>query len=356
MIKYALLFIFSTLFALLLCEGILQFADYPTDDFCPWIADNITAYRSAPNLDQRMICEDFDVRIKTNELGLRDDPVGEKKGFRILMLGDSYAFGYGADRSFLFVDLLEQKLQTEIINAAVGGFEIIHQVKWFAAEGKQFDADLVIFALYLGNDLAFNGLWREDAETGLVNPKKRFLVRTKNTSKIKQLLRILYRVEFNPLRPKEWVPPPEYLEMTRKQLSPENELNYAETKKWLGELRDEVVESGAEFFVFLLPYKTVVEPPARERFMATIPGFREQYDLERPANELEAFCGENQIACLNLVPAMNEYYKTPSNPSLFYYSEGHFTPEGNAFVSAQLEPAVSSLIDRIKAENPADGN
>ena len=90
--------------------------------------------------------------------------------------------------------------------------------------------------------------------------------------------------------------------------------------------------------------------------MATIPGFREQYNLERPANELEAFCSESQIACLNLVPAMNEYYKTPSNPSLFYYSEGHFTPEGNAFVSAQLEPAVSSLIDRIKAENPADGN
>jgi len=348
MIKKLGLLLGSLVFGLLLCEGVLQLIDYPTDDFSPWIADRFTAYRSAPHLNQRMIREEFDVEIKTNEHGFRDDETPEKDGFRILMLGDSYTFGYGAERGGLFTDLLEDHLQTEIINAGVGGFEIIHQLKWFAAEGKDLKADLVVYALYLGNDLAYNDDWLAKEDGGLIHYKKRFSAKTKWASKIKQMLRILYRTGVVPVtKPKEWVPEPDYLAMTKKQLSPESEADYSLAKKLLGGLHAEVTESGTGFFVFLFPYKTVVEPSAKERFQATLPDFENLYDLERPANEMEAFLKDNGIPCFNFVPAMKDYYKNPENPSLFYYSEGHFTSEGNAFVAAQLEPVISSL---IKAE------
>lgn len=345
MIKKAMLFIASTILVLLLCEGILQLVDYPARNFSPWISDKTTGFRSAPNIRQRMITTEFDVEIRTNEYGFRDDAIGKKNGFRILVLGDSFTFGYGVERNFLFADLLEHKLQEEIINAGVGGFEIIHQLKWFRTAGKSFDADLVIYALYLGNDLSRNSDWQEGHDGSLVNPKKQYPVRTKKPIKMIQLSRnAIYRIKYNVIQKKEWMPYSDYLMMTQKQLSHQGKMKYSLAKKLLGDLHVEVTKSGAEFFVFMLPYKTIVDPDAQKEFQATIPNFKELYDLERPAKEMEEFLKNSNIAYFDFVPAMKKYYVAQSNRPLFYYSDGHLTPKGHAFVARQLEPIISSLV------------
>ena len=41
---------------------------------------------------------EYDVEFATNRLGLRNDEVGPKRGFRVLLLGDSFTCGYGVRR------------------------------------------------------------------------------------------------------------------------------------------------------------------------------------------------------------------------------------------------------------------
>ncbi len=149
------------------------------------------------------------------------------------------------------------------------------------------------------------------------------------------------------------MPYPDYLMMTQKPLSHESKIKYSFAKKLLEDLHVEITKSGAEFFVFMFPYKTVVDPQARKRFQATIPNFENRYDLDRPTKEMEKFLKNSNIAYFNFVPAMKKYYKTQSNKSLFYYSDGHFTPTGHAFVATQLEPIIFSLINH-KMKNRAE--
>ena len=347
MLKKILLSLASMLLLLLLAEGVLQLIELPPQDYYPWVSDKATGFRIAPNLRQRMVSNEFDVEIRTNASGFRDDAVNEKRGFRILLLGDSFAFGYGVERGSLFADILEHQLQTELINAAVGGFDIIHQLRWYREYGKELHADLVVYALYLGNDLSGNTYWQECDDGALVNPQQQYPVRARWASKILQIVgKLVYQYRYGAMQQKEWIPFPDYLMMTRKQLTPEGEMNYEVAKELLGELQAEVTTSGAELFVFMFPYRTAVEPQARDRLRATIPDFDELYDLEKPSIEMEKFLEKRNIAYLNLLSALKGHYETPANELLYYYSDGHFTSAGHAFVAARLEPIITSLIDR----------
>src|SRR3989338_7088916 len=93
-----ILILISIVLTLCLAEGVLCVANYPKQSWSPWIEDPHTGFHYAPLLDQRMVTEEYDVSIVTNEAGFRDDPIGPKKGKRVLLLGDSFAFGYGVDR------------------------------------------------------------------------------------------------------------------------------------------------------------------------------------------------------------------------------------------------------------------
>lgn len=355
MIKNANLVLASLLIALLLAEGILQVVDYPDDGFHPWVYDEKTGFRLAPHLNQSMISSEFDVKIQTNEYGFRDDKIGEKNGVRILLLGDSFTFGYGVSRDFLFADILEHQLKAEIVNASVGGFEIIHQVKWFQTEGKHFDADLVVFGLYLGNDLSRNDNWNENQDGNLYNPKIKYPLRNRSIKIINLFRNIIYQNQYEAMQQKEWVPFPDYLTMTRHNLSEAARKKYSYSKKLLDELYADITKSGADFFVCMFPYKTVVDQRAGKRFQATLPDSHNSYDLERPSKEIESFLQDRGISYLNTIPAMKNYYKDQSNPSLFYHSDGHFTPEGHAFIAKQLGPILSSIIETKMKEVKSQG-
>lgn len=98
--------------------------------------------------------------LRTNNLGLRSDRptavVKSPHAMRVLVLGDSQSEGLVENRH-TYAALLEQELRkiapVEVLNAAVSGYSPLLSYLWWEKNGFPLAPDLVILALYAGNDL-----------------------------------------------------------------------------------------------------------------------------------------------------------------------------------------------------------
>jgi lysophospholipase L1-like esterase len=95
-----------------------------------------------------------------NSLGLRDDEVSVAKPdgtLRILVLGDSVAYGPGVAKHEAFPNRLEQLLRNqygkvEVLNASVSGYTAYNELQYYLTTGRKFGADIVMVAFCL-NDI-----------------------------------------------------------------------------------------------------------------------------------------------------------------------------------------------------------
>jgi lysophospholipase L1-like esterase len=79
----------------------------------------------------------------------------ENDAKRILVIGDSFAWGYGVEESERFSQVLENRLNVEVINAGVSGYGTDQELLWLRTEGIKYDFDLVILVM-AGNDIGDN--------------------------------------------------------------------------------------------------------------------------------------------------------------------------------------------------------
>lgn len=94
--------------------------------------------------------------IQTNSQGFRMKEISRKKPagqFRVMVLGDSSAFGYGVNEEDTFSSKLETKLQEKnpgkdirVINTAVSGYSTFQAMKFMEEKGWKFSPDLLIIA------------------------------------------------------------------------------------------------------------------------------------------------------------------------------------------------------------------
>ena len=101
------------------------------------------------------------VRLRINGKGLRGREYPYEKSdrsFRILVLGDSLTLGWGVNQEQTYPSLLEQELNRqsgrgkyEVINAGVGNWNTVQEVKFYWEEGYKYKPDLVILG-YCIND------------------------------------------------------------------------------------------------------------------------------------------------------------------------------------------------------------
>ena len=278
------------------------------------------------------------------------DEIGPKQGFRILLLGDSYTCGYGVERKEIFADRLREQLGVELINAGVGGFEIIHQLLYYRAKGRQFKPDLVVFALYLGNDLTNNRLWesapdgslrRRDGSSPLVDrhtPKLICLL--KRSVFIRRLHHALWdRFEEHRVD----TPSREYLALCGPSLDDAAHEQYRTAQELIGQLRDEVTASGAAFFVVVIPPRSAVEEASPRAFKLDPESDGPEYDLLRPEEEIGKFLRENGIDHLLLGDALREDRRRLQTP-LYFSFDGHLNAVGHRAVAKHVLPVLSDKI------------
>jgi hypothetical protein len=99
------------------------------------------------------------VEYTHNSRGLRDEetPYQKPEGtYRILVLGDSFAYGDGVQQSETFSEILESLLKKhgsfEVINTGVTGYGLTQETLYYETEGYKYEPDLVMLVFY-HNDL-----------------------------------------------------------------------------------------------------------------------------------------------------------------------------------------------------------
>jgi lysophospholipase L1-like esterase len=157
------LIIISTLFALFLSEMALRLTGFNPLYVSPerdrfWKYDALLGWAHEPGQEGIFETPQFRTVVRINENGLRDQAhpyERQNDSERILVLGDSFAWGYGVEESERFSQLLEKSLGVETINAGVSGYSTDQELLWYQNEGIKYETDLVILVL-AGNDVGDN--------------------------------------------------------------------------------------------------------------------------------------------------------------------------------------------------------
>ena len=174
------LIIVSTLFALALSEIALRlmgmhplYVSPERDRF--WKYDSLLGWAHEPGQEGIFETPQFRTVVRINENGLRDRQHSYERQndlARILVLGDSFAWGYGVEESERFSQLLEKSLGAEVINAGVSGYSTDQELLWYQNEGIKYDTDLVILVI-AGNDVGDN----EQQLISTIYYKPRFVIK-----------------------------------------------------------------------------------------------------------------------------------------------------------------------------------
>lgn len=117
-----------------------------------------------------------DITYNINSDGLRGKELTEKKGIRILALGNSCTFGWGVAKEHTWTTLLEQQLQTafpnnniDVINAGVPGYSSFQGMNYFKNELiTKVEPDIVLM-MFGWNDQWSAGKNITDAEQQMPN-------------------------------------------------------------------------------------------------------------------------------------------------------------------------------------------
>src|ERR1051325_6658817 len=98
--------------------------------------------------------------VHQNQFGLRAPDTIQLRNTsgrkRVLVLGDSYVWGYGATQDELFTAPQVYRTDDELINGGVSGYGTDQAYLFYLREGQKFDVDEVVLAFTLYNDVKNN--------------------------------------------------------------------------------------------------------------------------------------------------------------------------------------------------------
>lgn len=123
--------------------------------FNPYRPDARLGWALRPDWTARDEAPDYRVTVRTNALGLRGPEAAPHPSpgvTRVLVLGDSFAFGYGVEDEESFPRRLEARWRAEgraveVLNAAVPGYSADHHLVYLRTRGFALEPDLVLVAL-----------------------------------------------------------------------------------------------------------------------------------------------------------------------------------------------------------------
>ncbi|MEM7621308.1 MAG: SGNH/GDSL hydrolase family protein [Pseudomonadota bacterium] len=176
------------------------------------------AWNTGPiHLDMRLKTDEFDTHIRTNSQGLRENERIDKKDkntFRIVVIGDSFTFGWGVNFEETYVQVLEKELKQkvskhiEVINFGRPGASATTYLRFMKSYVKSLEPDMVVIGFLLGND-SFPGnpkTWNKDPDKAYRQAKNILDRQLNNASAPREIkFSALYEQLIEPfLEPKFW--------------------------------------------------------------------------------------------------------------------------------------------------------
>jgi hypothetical protein len=282
--------------------------------------------------------------VHQNEYGLRGpDGMQLKKTAgkrRILVLGDSYAWGYGANQNELFSAPEVHGTNDEILNFGVSGYGTDQEYLFYLREGTKFAADEVVVAFTPYNDVANN---LAPKQYGYLKPyftleNQQLILHTEHIrkselrtvfnslnhhSRLWNLLREVRRVAGDSLKrhrgPKS-IAEARDAEYKPEEVSDRDRAGVDLTVAILKKLKDAVSAQKADFYVIFIPYKPHV--------------VRHRPDNHPLVSLIAAGLTRAGINYREPYPEFLQAALAGGHP--FHVRDDHFSPEGHALFAKFL--------------------
>jgi hypothetical protein len=123
------------------------------------------------NTTAQHLKDGFSAFVHQNQYGLRSSDNDTKKrkssNRRILVLGDSYVWGYGVNQKEMFTNPETHKSPHDILNFGVSGYGTDQEYLFYLRNGLDFDVDEIVLVFTPYNDVANN---LENKQYGYLKP------------------------------------------------------------------------------------------------------------------------------------------------------------------------------------------
>ena len=327
-------------------------------------------WRGVPDARGTFQTHDFAIDVALNEGGWRDDAPGSAGGRTIILLGDSYSWGYGVERGEMFADLLEDLLPaTDVRNFGISGFATDQELLVLRKHGLLLHPDAVIVQITLANDLSH--IVKKKAYH---LPKPRFVLSgdslalegvpvpaVENWDQIQRLGGARSFLESH-VRLYSWVRPrwsqltttlgealgddemtePRRMKPFRRQPDGKTEKAWKLMEALLREIRREADSVGCPVVLLAVPDPLQVDDImwewALENF-ALDPG---AYDQETPNRRLQEIAGRLELPVADPRGTLRDCLEAGCDPFLTA-EDPHWNLEGNRRVAALLAGVISAL-------------
>ena len=136
-----------------------------------WQYDENLGWFHKPSQVGRFIKDNFNTHVRINSLGLRNGEIGDKEEeiIRLVVLGDSFVWGYGVEEEDRFTNLIDSSSPSlEAINMGVCGYSTDQELLLFENKGIALDPDVVLLMFH------FNDWDQNLSPRGLGYPKPYF--------------------------------------------------------------------------------------------------------------------------------------------------------------------------------------
>jgi hypothetical protein len=268
---------------------------------------------------------------------------------RILAIGDSFTFGVGVDAEEAWPEVLEDLLREEgspsvaVRNGGVGGYGPLRSSKLLMSEQQVWGPDIVIHAVYVGNDL-------EDGnpETYLESPVVRdgrmvardedFLTRLRFRLRIESHLYAFLRQQFYALYQRT---PLAERSRTLEPMGLAEWPERIETVSWpaaRGAIRavaDWADRRGVRYLVVVVPVKYQVVEPAWNDYRRRWGGGEDRFDRDHAQHVLDRFLEEERIPHLDLLPHVRRADARRAR-SFYFPIDPHWTAAGHRFAADRI--------------------
>lgn len=339
--------------------------------------DSTLGWTNVASSSNLMLHKDYKVMVNINSKGLRDKEYAYEKSkdiSRILVLGDSFAWGAGVEDNETFSNVLGDMLgeKFEVLNAGVNGYGNDQELLYLMTEGYKYSPDIVLL-VFCFNDIENNML---NFDRGGIASKPRFILENnslkltnvpvpeprqgnnnsvfllkdylKNNSHIYALTRTVKKnFKYRYARQPDLVTErsEEHIQKLRNNRDLWGFTNQDETiyfpllKKWpdtalngwtltkniILEIKNYSEKIGAEFVVTLVPYSFEIYEKDWQRSVEKYKLNSESYDLLKAQKMFNIFELENNLNYISLTDSFKKYKKQ----RLYFEHDGHWNKYGH---------------------------
>lgn len=328
-----------------------------------FVLDPEVRHRLASDFSGTLRDREFETHVRTNHFGMRDVEIGPPVPgrTRILVMGDSFAFGEGVEETEAFPKRLESLLNhghasqiVEVLNGGVPGYSTVQEIRLLRWLLPKIRPDMVIVAFHVGNDLNHNDLSVNFDQSGLrlvdgniAEPERK---PSSHFHRVKMLLArysslyrfVVERVHASPglarfsyqirLSAQDFQLPFSIQQFAR---TPDNSVEgrWRDTESLLREFRDLCISEGCAPFIATLPDRLQYDQSLWTRIGLQYGLDADDYDLGIVNRRLLELARKYSIEVVDLLPS---FTRQPRVEGLHYAWDGHWNARGHAVAAQSL--------------------